>query len=92
MARLQKVRTPLNVAYEINVPSILRGCTFRSVGVKGTGVTIEITKKALNDLLVQVMRIQKSYAHEQVGVKNGRREEIKKVVNRVASELEKNGN
>lgn len=51
-----------------------------------------IPKKSLNDLLVHVMRVQKMYAHEQVGVKNSRRDEIKKIVNRVASELEQNGN
>jgi hypothetical protein len=51
-----------------------------------------IPKKAINELLVHVMRVQKQHAHEQVGVKTSRREEIKKIVNRVASELEKNGN
>jgi low affinity Fe/Cu permease len=52
-----------------------------------------IPKKALNDLLVQVMRIQKQYAHEQVGARNDRRAEIKKMVNRAASEIgKKNGN
>jgi low affinity Fe/Cu permease len=51
-----------------------------------------IPKKSLNDLLVQVMKIQKRYAHEQVGVKNARRDEIKKVVNRIASEMKTNGN
>jgi len=52
-----------------------------------------IPKKALNDLLVQVMRVQKQYAHEQVGARNDRRAEVKKIVNRVASELGKsNGN
>ena len=55
-------------------------------------MTTQITRKSLNDLLIQVIRIQKQYAHEQVGVKNSRREDIKKIVNRVASELEKNGN
>jgi hypothetical protein len=51
-----------------------------------------IPKKSLNDLLVQVMKIQKRYAHEQVGVKNARRDEIKKAVNRIASEMKTNGN
>jgi hypothetical protein len=52
-----------------------------------------IPKKALNELLVQVMRVQKQYAHEQVGARNDRRVEIKKIVNRVASEMgKKNGN
>ncbi len=51
-----------------------------------------IPKKSLNELLVQVMKIQKRYAHEQVGVKNARREEIKKIVNRIASEMKTNGN
>jgi hypothetical protein len=51
-----------------------------------------IPKKSLNDLLVQVMKVQKRYAHEQVGVKNARRDEIKKIVNRIASEMKTNGN
>ncbi len=51
-----------------------------------------IPKKSLNDLLVQVMKLQKRYAHEQVGVKNARRDEIKKIVNRIASEMKTNGN
>jgi hypothetical protein len=51
-----------------------------------------IPKKSLNELLVQVMKVQKRYAHEQVGVKNARRDEIKKIVNRIASEMKTNGN
>jgi hypothetical protein len=51
-----------------------------------------IPKKSLNDLLVHVMKIQKRYAHEQVGVKNARRDEVKKIVNRIASEMKSNGN
>lgn len=53
----------------------------------------QIPKKILNDLLVQVMKVQKEYAHEQVGARNDRRAEIKKYVNRIASALDKkNGN
>ena len=52
-----------------------------------------VSKKALNNLLIQVMRVQKAYAHEQVGARNDRRAEIKKIVNRVAAEMDKkNGN
>lgn len=52
-----------------------------------------IPKKSLNELLVQVMLVQKRYAHEQVGARNDRRAEIKKLVNRVAAEMDKtNGN
>lgn len=46
------------------------------------------SKKAITDLVAQVMRLQKRYAHEQVGVKTERRNEVKKIVNRVASEME----
>lgn len=47
----------------------------------------------LNELLREVMRIEKRYAHEQYGAKNDRRNELKKIVNRIASETErKNGN
>ena len=50
-------------------------------------------KKVLNELLVQVMRVQKEFAHEQVGARNDRRAEIKRIVNRVAAGLDKkNGN
>lgn len=51
-------------------------------------MTKSVPKKAITDLVAQVMRIQKKYAHEHVGVKNDRRNEVKKIVNRVASELE----
>ena len=52
-----------------------------------------IPRKALNTLLIQVMKIQKQYAHEQVGANKDRRSEIKKIVNRVAAELGRpNGN
>lgn len=53
----------------------------------------QISKKVLNELLIQVMKVQKEYAHEQVGARNDRRSEIKKHVNRIAAELDnKNGN
>jgi low affinity Fe/Cu permease len=56
-------------------------------------MTKQVPKKAITDLVAQVMRIQKKYAHEQVGVRNDRRTEVKKIINRVASELEnKDGN
>lgn len=56
-------------------------------------MTKSIPKQAITNLLAQVMRIQKRYAHEQVGVRNDRRNEVKKIINRVASELEnKDGN
>ena len=56
-------------------------------------MTPEQVKKTTNELIVQVMKIQKNYAHEQVGAKNDRRNEIKKTINRIASELEaKNAN
>lgn len=46
------------------------------------------SKKPITALVLQVIQVQKKYAHEQVGVKNERRNEVKKVVNRIASELE----
>ena len=50
-------------------------------------------KKSITELVAQVMRIQKKYAHEQAGVKTERRNEVKRIVNRVASEMEqKDGN
>lgn len=50
-------------------------------------------KKVLNEVLVQVMRLQKQYAHEQLGARTDRRAEIKKIVNRAAAGLDKkNGN
>jgi len=53
----------------------------------------EQMKKATTELVSQVMRIQKNFAHEQIGAKNERRNEIKKVINRIASALEsKNAN
>jgi hypothetical protein len=56
-------------------------------------MTPEQQRKANLELVSQVMKIQKNFAHEQVGAKNDRRIEIKKVINRVASELEaKNAN
>jgi hypothetical protein len=57
-------------------------------------MTPEAVKKATTELIVQVMKIQKTYAHEKVGAKNDRRSEIKKAINRIASELEakKNAN
>ena len=44
-------------------------------------MTPEQKKKATTELVAQVMRIQKTYAHEQVGAKNDRRNEIKKAIN-----------
>lgn len=56
-------------------------------------MTPDQKKKATTELVKQVMKIQKTYAHEQVGARNERRNEIKKVINRIASELEaKNAN
>lgn len=56
-------------------------------------MTPEKVKKPTVELIVQVMKIQKMYAHEQVGAKSDRRNEIKKIINRIASELEaKNAN
>jgi hypothetical protein len=56
-------------------------------------MTPEQKRKATTELVAQVMKIQKAFAHEQVGAKNDRRNEIKKVINRIASELEeKNAN
>lgn len=50
-------------------------------------------KSHLNELLQEVMRVEKRYAHEQYGAKNDRRNELKKAVNRIASEMERqNGN
>lgn len=50
-------------------------------------------KDHLNELLQEVMRVEKGFAHEQYGAKNDRRNEIKKAVNRIATEAErKNGN
>jgi len=56
-------------------------------------MTPDQKKKTTTELVKQVMKIQKMYAHEQVGARNDRRNEIKKVINRIASELEaKNAN
>jgi hypothetical protein len=56
-------------------------------------MTPEQMKKATTELVSQVMKVQKNFAHEQVGAKNERRTEIKKVINRIASTLEsKNAN
>jgi len=53
-------------------------------------MTQEFSRKVLSDLLLKVIQIQKAYAHEQVGARNDRRAEVKKVVNRIAAEnLEK---
>jgi len=53
-------------------------------------VTDEIPKKVLTDLLVRVMQLEKAYAHEQVGARNDRRAELKRLINRLVSEsLEK---
>jgi hypothetical protein len=53
-------------------------------------MTQEISRKVLTELLLRVVQIQKAYAHEQVGARNDRRAEVKKVVNRIAAEhLEK---
>jgi hypothetical protein len=50
-------------------------------------------KKTLLDLLSNTIRIQKNFAHEQVGARNDRRNEIKKLINKLATEMEvKNGN
>lgn len=51
-------------------------------------VTQEIPKKTVTDLIAQAMRIQKRFAHEQVGARNDRRNEIKKLINKLASEAE----
>jgi hypothetical protein len=51
-------------------------------------VTQEAPKKTVTDLIVQVMRIQKRFAHEQIGARNDRRNEIKKLVNKLTSEME----
>jgi hypothetical protein len=51
-------------------------------------MTQDIPRKAVTDLIAQVMRIQKRYAHEQLGARNDRRSEIKKLLNRIASEVE----
>lgn len=51
-------------------------------------MTPEQRKKATNELVTHVMRVQKIFAHEQIGAKNDRRNEIKKIINRIASEIE----
>jgi hypothetical protein len=48
----------------------------------------EIQKKTVTDLINQIMYIQKRYAHEQLGARNDRRNEIKKLINRLASDSE----
>lgn len=50
----------------------------------------DIPKKVVTDLINQVMHIQKRFAHEQVGARNDRRNEIKKLINRLISETERN--
>jgi hypothetical protein len=49
----------------------------------------DIPKKSVTELINQVMRIQKSFAHEQVGARNDRRNEIKKLINRLVSGTER---
>ena len=57
-------------------------------------MTPEQIRVSTTELVALVMKVQKNYAHEQVGAKSDRRSEIKKVINRIASELEvkKNAN
>lgn len=56
-------------------------------------MTRKFNKKTLSQFLLQVMRVQKQFAHEQVGARNDRRNEIKKNLNRIAAELDSgNGN
>jgi len=53
----------------------------------------EQKRKTTTELVAQVMKIQKAFAKEQVGAKSDRRNEIKKTINRIASQLEaKNAN
>jgi hypothetical protein len=49
----------------------------------------DIPKKAVTDLINQVMHIQKKFAHEQIGARNDRRNQIKKLINRLTSETER---
>lgn len=49
--------------------------------------SVKTEKDLLSGLLQDVMQIEKRYAHEQYGARNDRRNEIKKLVNRVAAEL-----
>ena len=48
----------------------------------------EIPKQLVTTLVTQVMRIQKQFAHEQLGARNDRRNEIKKIVNNLVSSTE----
>ena len=51
---------------------------------------IEIPNKFLHDLLAQILRIERNYAHELTGVKTQRRTDIKNLINKaVAEKLEK---
>lgn len=54
-------------------------------------MTNQIPRKFITELVGQVIRLQKRFAHEQVGVRNERRNEVKKIINRVASNLEASG-
>ena len=53
-------------------------------------MAVEIPNEFLAALIAAVIKIEKKYAHELTGVRNERREEIKKEINRmVAERLEK---
>jgi hypothetical protein len=53
-------------------------------------MAVEIPSDFLSSLIAAVIAIEKRYAHELTGVRNERREEIKKEINRLVSErLEK---
>lgn len=45
-----------------------------------------IPEKLITDLIAEVIQIQREYAHEWVGVKTERRNRIREVINRLATE------
>jgi hypothetical protein len=54
--------------------------------IEGSNVAVEIPSDFLSTLIVAVIAIEKKYAHELTGVRNERREEIKKEINRMVAE------
>jgi|GEM_PF-5038547 len=46
----------------------------------------DIPKDVVTELLIEVLKIQKQYAHEQTGARNDRRNQQKKIVNKIVAE------
>ncbi len=48
----------------------------------------EITQAHLENFLKKILEIQRKYSYENVGVSTQRREEVKRVLNKLATEIE----